>query len=143
MLAPVTLALSLALAATGAATATADPLQTFPYRHVTVVPGPSAPGGPAPDGTLWVEVDDGTAVPRDWRGRAIPADGTPSQDAAAADPTVCGTDGGVPTVCWRYWQRVRDEVRIWTLYQGSSCVLIASLTGERTRLVCDGRSTTL
>jgi IS1 family transposase len=46
-------------------------------------------------------------------------------------------------VCWRYWQRVGEEVRIWTMYRDASRVLIASLTGERTRLTCDGRTATL
>jgi hypothetical protein len=33
--------------------------------------------------------------------------------------------------------------RIWTTYRGIYCVLIASLTGDRTRLNCDGRTSTL
>jgi hypothetical protein len=59
---------------------------------------------------------------------------------AAPPPTSWPLPSGV---CWRYWQRVGDEVRIWTTYRDASCVLIASLTGERTRLTCDGRTATL
>jgi len=46
-------------------------------------------------------------------------------------------------VCWKYWLRLGDEVRIWTTYLGIYCVLIASLTGDRTRRNCDGRTSTL
>lgn len=75
-------------------------------------------------------------------GRAIPADGSYSEDAALADPTACERTGDQPGVCWKYWLRVGDEVRVWTTYRGIPCVLIASLTGERTRLNCDGRTAT-
>jgi hypothetical protein len=134
---------TLALASPAAAAGSADVLNAFPYRHVSVVPGAQAPGVPAPAGTLWVDVDDGAAVPRQQVGRAIPADGTVSADAAATDPANCEQVGDQPGVCWRYWQRVGDEVRIWTTYRDASCVLIASLTGERTRLTCAGRTATL
>src|SRR5664280_1058033 len=135
LVAAITLLLTTAPA--GAATS-AGVLASYPYRHVSVVPAALAPGTPAPDGTLWVSVDDSAAVPRYQVGRAIPADGTASEDAAATDPNVCERDGSQPGVCWRYWQRDGDEVRIWTWYQGTSCVLIASLIGERTRLNCNG-----
>ena len=131
-------AITLLTAAPAGAATSAGVLASYPYRHVSVVPAALAPGTPAPDGRLWVSVDDGTAVPRYQVGRAIPADGTASEDAAATDSNVCERDGSRPGVCWRYWQRVGDEVRIWTRYQGTPCVLIAYLTGERTRLNCNG-----
>jgi hypothetical protein len=106
-------------------------------------PGGTGPRHPAPEDTLWVGVDDGAAVPRQEVGRAIPADGTVSADAAATDPATCERAGDQPGVCWRYWQRVGEEVRIWTTYRDASCVLVASLTGERTRLTCAGRTATL
>jgi len=123
-------AITLLTAAPAGAATSAGVLASYPYRHVSVEP--------SPPGMLWVSVDDGTAVPRNEVGRAIPADGTASEDAAATDPNVCERDGSRPGVCWRYWQRVGDEVRIWTRYQGTPCVLIAYLTGERTRLNCNG-----
>ena len=86
----------------------------------------------SPTGTLFVTVDDGTARPVSARARAVPADGTPSRDAA------CERIHGHQGVCWRYWQVAGDEIRVWTTYQQRSCVLIGSLAGDKTRILCDG-----
>jgi len=100
---------TLALATPAAAAGPGDVLSAYPYRHVSVVPAALAPGTPAPEGTLWVSVDDGAAVPRQQVGRAIPADGSYSEDAALADPIACERTGDQPGVCWKYWLRVGDE----------------------------------
>jgi hypothetical protein len=114
---------------------------SYPYSHVSVQAA-SAPGVNAPTGGLWVSVDDGSATPRSAVARAVPADGRKSLDAAYTDPAACEQVGSQQGVCWRYWQRVGDEVRIWTTYQRHSCVLIASLGGEPTRINCDGHAIT-
>lgn len=133
----------LAFAIPASADSSGDVLSTFPYRHVSVVQAWQAPGTPAPPGTLWVNVDDGAAVPRQGVSRAIPADGSVSKDAAFTDPANCERIGNQPGVCWRYLQRVGDEVRIWTTDRGVSCVLLASLNGKRARLNCNGAEVSL
>ncbi len=117
-----------------AGTAIAAP-PAFPYPHMSVQ---TAEEANSPTGTLFVTVDDGTARPVGARARAVSADGTPSRDAAYNDPTNCERIHGHQGVCWRYWQITGDEIRVWTTYQQRSCVLIGSLTGEKTRILCDG-----
>ncbi len=117
-----------------AGTAIAAP-PSFPYPHMSVQ---TADEANSPAGTLFVTVDDGTARPANSRGRAVDADGTPSHDAAYNDPTNCERNHGHPGVCWRYWQVVGEEIRIWTTYQHRSCVVIGSVAGEQTRILCDG-----
>ena len=92
----------------------------------------------SPAGTLYVTLDDGTALPSSARSRAVPADGTPSRDAAYTDPQACERVHGHQGVCWRYWQVVGAEIRVWTTYQERSCVVIGSTAGDKTRTLCDG-----
>lgn len=108
---------------------------TFPYPHMSVE---TAEEANSPIGTVFVTVDDGTARPVNARGHAVPTDGTPSRDAAYNDPSICDRIKGQPGVCWRYWQVVGDGVQVWTFYRGRSCVVIGSIGGEQTRVLCDG-----
>jgi hypothetical protein len=121
-----------------AGTAIAAP-PTFPYPHMSIQ---TAEEANSPTGTLFVTVDDGTARPVGVRARAVPADGTPSRDAAYSDPTNCERIHGHQGVCWRYWQVTGDEIRVWTTYQQRSCVLIGSVAAEKTRILCDGITVT-
>jgi len=117
-----------------AGTAVAAP-PTFPYPHMSVQ---TAQEANSPTGTLFVTVDDGTARPASARARAVPTDGTLSRDAAYSDPANCERIHGHQGVCWRYWQVTGDDIRVWTTYQQRSCVLIGSVAGEKTRILCDG-----
>jgi len=80
-----------------AGTAIAAP-PTFPYPHISVQ---TAEEANTPTGTMLVTVDDGTARPVSVRARAVPADGTPSRDAAYSDPTNC--------------ERIHGHSRTWRL----------------------------
>ena len=132
------LALTAILAGRGstltAGTATAAP-PAFPYSHMSVQ---TAEKANSPAGTLYVTVDDGSALPSSARSRAVPGDGTPSRDAAYTDPQACERVHGHQGVCWRYWQVIGTEIRVWTTYQERSCVVIGSTTGDQTRTLCDG-----
>lgn len=77
-----------------AGAAPAQATAPIPYRNVTVVPAARTPGTPVREGTLWVTIDDGAAMSRKSVGRAVPADGTKSLDAAYSDPTACNRRGG-------------------------------------------------
>lgn len=115
-------------------TATAAP-PSFPYPHMSIQ---TAEQANSPTGTLFVTVDDGTALPDSAVSRAVPTDGTPSRDAAYTDPNACERIHGHQGVCWRYWQVIGDEIRVWTTYRERSCVIIGSTSGDRTRTICDG-----
>ncbi len=107
----------------------------FPYPHMSIR---TAQEANAPDGTLFVTVDDGSARPRMSNGQAVPVNGTLSKGPAFDDPTRCARVHGQTEVCWRYWQVVGDEVRVWTTYADRSCVVIGTTTGDPTRVMCDG-----
>jgi len=111
-------------------------LPVFPYRHMTIQTNPGA-GVPS----VFVTIDDGAAVTTSSVGRDVPADGTPTHDAAWTNPAACERVHGHPGVCWRYWQQVGTEVRVWTTFHGRSCVIIGSTAGRQTRVICDGTTT--
>ena len=92
----------------------------------------------SPKGALYVTVDDGTARPVMTRSRAVPAADDPSRDAAHTDPTGCERVHGRQSVCWRYWQVVGGEIRVWTTYRDRSCVIVGNITDDPTRVLCDG-----
>lgn len=71
---------------------------TFPYPHMSIR---TAQEANAPDGTLFVTVDDGSARPQMSNGRAVPVNGTQSKGPAFDDPTRCARVHGQTEVCWR------------------------------------------
>ena len=106
---------------------------TFPLHHISIQAGAAAD---APSNSWWVTVDDGSAAPRMSHSRAVPRNGALSKDAAYTDPAACDIVGGRTSVCWRGWQTVGNEVRVWTTWRGQSCVVIGSIVGDPTRILC-------
>lgn len=117
--------------------AATEAVRTFPLRHMLIQP-PHAIVPHAPQHTLWVTIDDGTALSGDEEGRAIP-------DHSGTTPSVeCSDEGHGNTLCQEDWTVTPNEVRLHATWRGQQCYLIGSrISDTPTRLTCSGQTLTL